>query len=247
MTGEQLEGRNPVVEALQRGRRRVRVVWVDERARPDPKLTHLLELAARQGARVVRVPRAELDRRARGDVHNGVVAEADPLPDVSTTELLDAIYARGEEPFFALADEVQYEQNLGAILRSGLGAGLSGLVVPVRRGAGLSPVVHRVSMGGAEAVPVVREGLSASLAVIRRAGIRVVGADMDGTPFWDADLTGPLAVVLGGESKGLSPTLRARCDAVVAVPLQGGLESLNVSASAALLFFERVRQQRSPR
>ena len=118
------------------------------------------------------------------------------------------------------------------------------MVVPVRRGKGVTAVVQRVAMGAAEEVPVVREGLSSALATLRRAGVRVVGADMDGRPCWSVPMTGPLAVVLGGEDKGLSPTLRERCDDIVSVPLQGGLESLNVSVTAGVLLFEKVRQER---
>ncbi len=239
---QQLEGRNVVLEALQRNRRRVHRIWLDERAREDAKLRRLLALAAERGVAVRRVPRQELDRRARGDVHNGIIAEADPLPRVGVAGLLDGLIGRGEDPFLALADEVQYEHNLGAILRSGLGAGLHGLVVPTRRGAGLSPVVARVAMGAAEEIPVIREGLFSALKKIRRAGVRVIGTDMGGRPPWEVDLTGPVALVLGGESKGLSPTLRERCDEVVGVPLLGGLESLNVSVTAGVVFFERVRQ-----
>lgn len=233
--GDRLEGRNVVLEALVRARRPVRRVWLDAGARPDEKVARILELA---GDRVVRVDRPLLDRMSVTGVHNGVIAEADPFPDLTVRELLDA----HRDPFLVLVDEVQYEHNLGAVLRSALGAGVHGVVVPVQRGKGLTPVVHRVSMGGAEAVPLVREGISSALADIRRAGVTVIGADMDGVPYWEVDMTGPLAIVLGGEDKGLTPPVRKRCDAIVSVPLQGGLESLNVSVTAGILLFERTRQ-----
>ena len=105
-------------------------------------------------------------------------------------------------------------------------------------------MVQRVAMGAGEVVPLVREGLSSALATLRRAGVRIVGADMDGTPVWDLPLTGAVAFVIGGEDKGLSATLRKRCDAVAAVPLEGQLDSLNLSVTAALMFFEKVRQER---
>ncbi|MCB9791659.1 MAG: 23S rRNA (guanosine(2251)-2'-O)-methyltransferase RlmB [Alphaproteobacteria bacterium] len=242
---DRLQGRNPVIEALQRGRRPVRVIRIDDRARMDAKLERLLELARMRGARVLRVPRVELDRLSGGDVHNGVVAEAEPLPSYSVSALLDELIGRGEMPFLALVDELSYEHNLGAILRSALGSGVHGVVLPTRRSVGISAVVNRVSMGGAEAVPVVREGISASIKRCQKAGLKIVGADMGGRPVWDVDLTGPVALVLGGESKGLSPTLAKRCDEIVAIPLMNELESLNVSVTAALLFFERVRQMQA--
>jgi 23S rRNA (guanosine2251-2'-O)-methyltransferase len=233
---ERLEGRNVVLEALERGRRRVHRVWIDRGAKPDRKVARILELA---GARVERVERQVLDRMSQAGVHNGVIAEAEALPELSVAEVLESV----AEPLIVLVDEVQYEQNLGAILRSAMGAGADAVVAPVVRGKGITPVVQRVSMGGAEVVPLVREGISSALAQIQRAGVFVVGADMDGVPPWTLDLSGPLAIVLGGEDKGLTDPIRKRCDAIVGIPLQHGLESLNVSVTAGVLLFERVRQR----
>ncbi|MFN7145161.1 MAG: TrmH family RNA methyltransferase, partial [Myxococcota bacterium] len=232
--GDRLEGRNVVVEALERGRRPVRTIWLDVGARPDDKVARILELAA---DRVKRVERTVLDRMSLTGVHNGVIAEADPLPEPTVRELLEI-----PAPFLVLVDEIQYEHNLGAVLRSALGAGVDGVIIPTQRGKGLTPVVQRVSMGGAEAVPVVRAGISSALADIRRAGVTVIGADMDGVPPWELDLTGPVAFVLGGEDKGLTEPVRKRCDAIAGIPLAGGLQSLNVSVTAGVLLFERVRQ-----
>jgi 23S rRNA (guanosine2251-2'-O)-methyltransferase len=215
----------------------VRTIWLDTGARPDDKITQILALG---GGRIQRVERSMLDRMSLTGVHNGVIAEADPLPEPSVRELLEE-----PEPFLVLLDEIQYEHNLGAVLRSALGAGVTGVIIPTQRGKGLTPVVQRVSMGGAEAVPVSRAGISASLADIRRAGVPVIGADMDGVPPWELDLTGPLALVLGGEDKGLTDPVRKRCDAIVGIPLAGGLQSLNVSVTAGVLLFERARQMAS--
>lgn len=239
---EQLEGRNPVAECLLRGRRRMWRVWIDKGARPDAKIQQILDLASSNGVEVNTVERAWLDRRAENRVHQGIIAEVDPLPEPTMREVLDDTFNAGRLPFFVLADEVSYEHNLGAILRSCLGFGVEGLVLPTRRGAGLSPVVQRVSMGAAEVVPVVREGISSALKPIRDADIRVVGADAGGVPFGEVDLRGPVAFVLGGEGKGLSPTLARKCDVVASIPLHGGLESLNVSVAGAILMYEKRRQ-----
>ena len=241
---DQLEGRNVVFEALKRGRRRVIRVLIDDHARAGGKVDDILALAAAAGVPVIPTPRQELDRRSETGVHNGIIAEAHPLEVPTVAQLLDDLARRGEYPFLALVDEVQYEHNLGAIMRSALGAGVHAVIVPVRRGKGLTPVVQRVAMGAAEEVPLIREGLLSAVATLRRAGVRLIGADMDGAPCWETRMDGPLAIVLGGEDKGLSPPLRDRCDAIVAVPLAGGLESLNVSVTAGVLLFEKVRQDR---
>lgn len=244
MALEQLEGRNVVIEALRRKRRSVRQIFVDQKAKADVKIQEIYNIAQTRGIKISRVERQKLDEMAIGGVHNGVIARAEPLPQLTTSQLLDEIFARGEHPFLVLADEVQYEQNLGAILRSAMGAGVHGVIVPHRRGAGMSPVVNRVSMGGAEAVPVIREGLSSAIKHIKKAGIPLVGADMNGTPMWDVRMSGALALVMGGESKGLSPTLRNKCQRIASVPLASGLDSLNVSVTAGILMFEKCRQDR---
>lgn len=234
-----------VFEALRRRRRKVRKIMLDERAKPGPKVDQILALAAEQKVQVERVSRGALDERSETGVHNGVIALADPLTAPSVAGLLQDLDQRGVHPFIVLVDELSYEHNLGAVMRSAMGAGVHGVVVPVRRGKGLTPVVQRVAMGAAEEVPLIREGLSSALATLRRAGVPIVGADMDGQAPWDLDLSGPLAIVLGGEGKGLSDTLRARCTAIVGIPLQGELESLNVSVTAAVLMFEKVRQDKA--
>lgn len=239
---EQLEGRNPVLEALLRHRRRVHRIWLDLGAKVDDKVGRILQLAEERGTVVQRVPRAKLDKMADGRVHNGIVAHADPLPSFTTRQLLDVVFDAGRAPLLVLADEVTYEHNLGAILRSCLGFGVDGLVLPTRRGASVGPVVQRVSMGAAEEVPIVHEGLSAALKPIRDAGIPVIGADMGGVPLGSARLSGAAAVVMGGEGKGLSPALRKKCDLIVSIPLAGRLESLNVSVAAAVLLYEKRRQ-----
>lgn len=242
--GEQLEGRNIVWEALSRGVRKVHRILLDERANPDVKITRILEAARQQGVSVQRVDRSVLDEACFSGVHNGIIGWAEPLPAFSVRGRLSELEREGIEPFFVLVDEANYEHNLGAVMRSALGAGANAVIIPTRRGAGVTPVVMRVAMGAAEVLPVIREGLSSALATLRREGVRVVGADMDGKPHWTVPMTGPLALVLGGEGKGLTDTLRQRCDDIAGIPLEGDLESLNLSVTASILMFERQRQIR---
>jgi 23S rRNA (guanosine2251-2'-O)-methyltransferase len=239
---DQLEGRNPVLECLQRGQRTVHRIWLDRGARPDPRVSRILKLAERRGVKIERVDRKRLDRMAEGRVHNGVVAHVDEVAVWTAAGLLSHQLEVGIEPFWVLADGLSYEHNLGAVMRSALGFGANGLVIPTRRGASLSPVVQRVSMGAVEVVPVVRESLFAVLKTLKKAGIPTVGADMGGQPMTQARLSGPLALVMGAEGRGLSPKLREKVSRVVSVPLAGGLESLNVSVATAVLMYEKRRQ-----
>jgi 23S rRNA (guanosine2251-2'-O)-methyltransferase len=241
---DQLEGRNPILECLVRARREVRRVWLDTGAKPDPRITRIAELCEAAGVPIERVDRRRLDRMAEGRVHNGIIAQVEPLMRWTTAALLDNLLQQRVDPFLVLADGLQYEHNLGAILRSALGFGVSGVVVPTRRGADpTSPVVQRVAMGAVEVVPVVRESLFVAVSALRRAAVPLIAADAGGIPLGEVDLRGPLALVVGEEGSGLSPTLRDKCDRVVAIPLAGELESLNVSVAAAILMYEKRRQE----
>jgi 23S rRNA (guanosine2251-2'-O)-methyltransferase len=240
---DQLEGRNLVLASLETSLR-IRHIWIDSRAKPDSKIDAIRSAAKRAGVVVTSVLRADLDHVAQAHVHNGVIGFAEPLPAPSLKEVLDAVARDGRDPFLLLLNEVQYEQNLGAILRSAAYSGVDCVITPTRRGATVSPTVQRVAMGGAEEVPVVRQGLMAALATLRRAGVRVIGAESDGESLYsEVDFSGPLALVMGGEDRGLGPKVRERCDEVVRIPRprSGIVSSLNVSVAAGLLLFERVR------
>ena len=240
---DQLEGRNLIIEVMNRKRRKLLKVFMDKSVRRDKKIDQIVGFVQKRNIPLQAVHRKQLDDMSIGGVHNGVIAYAQPLPEVRMEALIDASFSSPEPAFFLLADELNYEHNLGAILRSAAGAGVQGVVIPRKRGKGLTPVVQRVAMGGAEIVPVVREGISSALSKIKKAGIRVIGADMNGQSLFETDLRGPIAIVMGGESKGLSPTLQKKCDAVVSIPLCNNLESLNVSVSAAILLYEKRRQE----
>ncbi len=239
---DQLEGRNPVLECLMRKRRRMITLFLDERARPHPKLDRLLQSAKDQNVQLRRVPRDDLDAISETGVHNGVIAWVAPLNPPSLSGLLDDLDARGVEPFIILVDEPQYEHNLGAVLRSALGAGVHAVVVPRVRGKDVNAVVQRVAMGAAEVVPVIREGISSCLALLARRAVRIVGAEHGGQDHWQVNLTGPVAIVIGGEDKGLTAPILKRCDDVATIPTAGDLQSLNLSVTAAVLMYERVRQ-----
>jgi 23S rRNA (guanosine2251-2'-O)-methyltransferase len=226
---------------------RVREIWIDRRAKPEEKLERLVRLARRQGVDCTPVSRLHLDGVSKTDVHNGLIAFAVPLEQLSLKNVLDRVEAEGREPFLLLLDQVQYEQNLGAILRSSAVAGVDAVVVPTRRGARMSPTVQRVAMGGAEVVPLVRESMTSSVATLSRRGIPIIGAEADGEQlYWEADMTGAVALALGGEDRGLGHKLRQGCTTVVSVPIDssGPVTSLNVSVVAGLLLFERLRQIR---
>jgi 23S rRNA (guanosine2251-2'-O)-methyltransferase len=214
--GDVVYGRRPVAEA-ERGRRRVRRVW-----------------------RAPETPPEELERLCGSPDHQGVVAEVDPYPYADPLALLEA----GGGLLVAL-DQVQDPRNLGAIARSAEVAGAAGLVVPERRAAVVTPATCKASAGAVEHLRIaVARNLADWLGAAKERGWWVWGADAEsGVAPWDADLTGSLVLVLGGEGKGLRPRVAVACDGTLALPRHGRVDSLNVSAAAAALLYEAVRQR----
>jgi 23S rRNA (guanosine2251-2'-O)-methyltransferase len=215
--GDVIYGRRPVAEA-KRGRRRVRRVWTAD------------DLGA-----------AELTELARSPDHQGVVAEVDPYPYAEPAGLL----AEADALVIAL-DQVQDPHNLGAVCRSAEAAGASGVVIPDRRSAAVTGAVCKASAGAVEHLRIGRvRNLADWLAEAKGTeGLWVYGAKAGtASPCWQADMTGPVVLVLGSEGKGIRPRVAAACDAVVSIPVRGRTASLNVSAAAAVLLFEAVRQR----
>jgi 23S rRNA (guanosine2251-2'-O)-methyltransferase len=234
MTREQVYGRHPVREAL-RGRREVFELWATERA-----LAAEPWLRGTPGLRVqVKLDRA-LTAEAGTRDHQGVVAWCAPYPYADAFELAGEAGA-----FLVCLDGVTDPHNLGAVCRSAECAGATGVVVPAHRAARVTPVVCRSSAGAVEHLPLaIVTNLASWIREARRPGLWFWAATADaGTAMWDADLTGDVGLVLGAEGKGLRPLVRRSCDDEIAIPLAGRIESLNVSAAAALLVYEARRQR----
>jgi 23S rRNA (guanosine2251-2'-O)-methyltransferase len=234
MTREQVYGRRAVHEAL-RGRREVVELWATERAlaaEPWLRETH--------GLRIHMKPERVLTADAGTADHQGVVAWCEPYPYADAYEL-----AAAEDALLVCLDGVTDPRNLGAVCRSAECAGASGVVVPAHRAARITAVVCRSSAGAVEHLPVaIVTNLASWIRDVRRPRLWFWAATPDAAaPMWDTDLTGGVGLVLGAEGKGLRPLVRRACDDQVSIPLAGRIESLNVSAAAALLVYEARRQR----
>ena len=209
-------GRRPVAEA-KRGRRRVRRVWTSDD-----------------------LDGGELTRLAGSPDHQGVVAEVDPYPYADPGALLQA-----PDALAVALDQIQDPRNLGAVCRSAEAAGASGVAIPSRRSATVTAAACKASAGAVEHLQVARVGnLADWLARAKDAGAWIYGAEAGAeAPYAQVDLTGKVVLVLGGESKGLRRRVAESCDLLVSIPVRGRVDSLNVSAAAAVLLFEAARQR----
>lgn len=242
-----MEGRQAVRELLRARRRRVHQVLVAEGTEAAGPAGDIVALARAAGVGLRFVSRQHLDALARTDAPQGVVARADPLPVADLATL-----ARRREgsapPFLVVLDGVSDPHNLGAVMRSALGAGATGIVVGAHRSVRVTPVVAKAAAGAVEHLPVaVVAGVAAALNDLSAAGVWTVGLDAGASSsLWDLNVASePVALVLGAEGKGLSRLVAHRCDLVVAVPMRGPLGSLNVAAAAALACFEVSRRRDS--
>ena len=242
-----LIGRQPVLEALERGDLGIEKVMLEQDASGD-RIGAIRAAAEDRGAPVQYVPTARLRHEADGAAHQGVVAitasiryrEVDEmLSDIAST--WDAVQAK--KPLLLVVDRVTDPRNFGAILRSAVAAGTDGAIVPTREMAPLNAAALKASAGTAPRIPIARsDDLAQVLTQLKERGYFVYGAEGTAeTSLWNAEWDRPVAVVMGSEGEGLAPGVADACDELVAIPLRGPVESLNVSVAAGLLLFAAAR------
>src|SRR6266568_1713074 len=238
-------GLNPVRELL-RASAEVSELWLAEGGTRGAAFAELERLARRAEAKVRAAPRAKLDRLAGTDRHQGVVAVVADFRYAELEELLEAAKASGRPPLLVVLDGVEDPHNLGAIIRSALALGAHGVVIPKDRAVGVTPAVAKASAGAGEKIPLARvTNVAQCLEGLKEAGIWSVALAADGDrPLAALDLRGPTALVLGSEGEGLRPLVRRTCDLAAKIPMMGDLDSLSVSASAAVALYEAARQRR---
>ena len=238
-----IEGRNAVIEALRSGENIDKIYLA--KGETDKTLGHIASRAREKGIVVVEADRRKLDGMSRTHAHQGVIALAAMREYVSVQSLLDAAAEKGEAPLLVVCDEISDPHNLGAILRTAECAGAHGVIIPKRRSAGLTAIVGKTSAGAVSYMPVARvANLPATLEELKKRGGWVSGTAAEGaTSPYDADLTGPAAIVIGSEGSGMGRLVREKCDFLVSIPMKGHISSLNASAAAAILLYEAVRRR----
>ena len=237
-------GRRPVAEALAAGRRADRLI-LSRSARPNPELKAILAAARRASVPVEELPADQLTRLAGFDGHQGVLLAVESRRWADLSEILAHAVSAGHDPFVLVLEHLQDPVNFGALLRSAEAAGVDGVIFPERGAAPLSASAVKASAGASEHLLMARVGsLGETLHELKARGVWLVAADQDAPAVaWDANLAGPVAVIVGSEGSGLSGPMRRRCDLLVRFPMSGRVASLNAGVAGALLLFEVVRQR----
>lgn len=235
-------GRNAVSEALKAGRP-IDSLYV-QRGEKSGTLLSIIARAREAGIAVKEADPRKLDHLCGGAVHQGVVAMAAVKEYASLDDAFALAESRGEPPFLLVCDGLEDPHNLGAVIRAAECSGAHGVIVPQRRSAGLSWTVGKSSAGAVEYLPVVRaSNLPSLLDELKSRGVWIYAADMDGSPWCETDFTGPVALVIGSEGRGLGRLVKEKSDFVVSLPMKGHVNSLNASVAAGVLCYEVCRQR----
>ena len=241
---EYIWGRNPVLETLH-SVRQVKRILLAEGQRESPPITAIVAEAEQRHIPVEIVPRGRLDQLSKGAVHQGCMALVADRTYVSTNDLLARAASKNEAPFLLILDAIQDVNNLGSLLRTAEAAGVHGVIIPEHRAAEVNATVVKTSAGATEHLLIAQEtNLTRTIEYLKKQNLWVVGlAGEAQTLYNQADLKGPLALVVGNEGKGISRLVREHCDLLIKLPMHGYINSLNAAVAGSIAVYEALRQR----
>lgn len=238
----QLEGRNAVLEVLKSGRDIEKIIV--QNGNVEGTIRRIAGMARERGIVVQEAARQKLDEMSQTKNHQGVIAIVSEHEYAEVDDILRSAAEKGEKPFIIILDNITDPHNLGAVIRTAECAGAHGVIIPKRRSVGLTAVVGKTSAGALEYMPVARvTNIARTIEELKKQGVWVACADMDGEDYYDASLDGAIALVIGSEGEGVSRLVKEKCDFTVSIPMYGKISSLNASVAGALLMYEVVRQR----
>jgi 23S rRNA (guanosine2251-2'-O)-methyltransferase len=241
---EYIWGRNPVLETLQSSRL-VKRVFIAQGQHEAPVLAAILRVAERRHVPVETVPRSHLDQISNGSVHQGCIALVQERSYATVDDILENAHNKKQAPFLLILDAIQDVNNLGSLLRTAEAAGVHGVIIPERRAAEVNATVVKTSAGATEHLVIAQEtNLSRTIEYLQKQQVWIVGLAGEGETFYTkANLTGPLALVVGNEGKGISRLIREHCDLLIKLPMHGHVNSLNAAVAGSIALYEALRQR----
>lgn len=241
---ELIWGRNPILETL-RAKRRIKRILLAEGQRDAPIINTIVQEAEQQRIPVEIVPRSRLDQMSRGATHQGCIAQVEERHYASTDQILAHAAEKNEPPLLLILDAIQDVNNLGSLLRTAEAAGVHGVIIPQHRAAEVNATVVKTSAGATEHLLIAQEtNLTRTIEYLKQQNIWVVGlAGEAQTLYTQADLTGPMALVVGNEGKGISRLVREHCDLLIKLPMRGDINSLNAAVAGSIALYEVLRQR----
>jgi 23S rRNA (guanosine2251-2'-O)-methyltransferase len=241
---ELLYGIHPVHEALVANRRQVYEIYF-EKGKKSGRLAQLVSLAESRGVLQKTIGSGDLRTLAGATGHQSVVARVSPYPLSSVSDIMQSVQAGKRKPFLLMLDNILDPQNLGAMIRTALCVGIDGVILPKDRSAPPTPAVSKASAGALEHINLTRvTNLVNTIKDFKKSGLWIIGLQKDAEQsIYAGDMTGSIAIVIGGEQKGIRPLVKKNCDFLVSIPQQGSVDSLNASVAAAVAMYEALRQR----
>ncbi len=240
---DQIEGRNSVLELLESGKD-VNKIFVT-RGEKHGSINKILGIAKERKIIVVEKDKKQMDEMAQEENYQGVIAIVPPFEYVEISDILDVAKERNEDPFVIVLDGIEDPHNLGSIIRTAETAGVHGVIIPKRRAVSVNSTVNKASAGAVEHMKIARvTNISDAIEELKQAGLWVCGTAVDTNKYYyNQDLTGPLAIVIGNEGKGIGEKVKKNCDFLVKIPMKGKVQSLNASVSTGIVVYEAVKQR----
>ena len=240
---DQIEGRNSVLELLESGKD-VNKIFVT-RGEKHGSINKILGIAKERKIIVVEKDKKQMDEMAQEENYQGVIAIVPPFEYVEISDILDVAKEKNEDPFVIVLDGIEDPHNLGSIIRTAETAGVHGVIIPKRRAVSVNSTVNKASAGAVEHMKIARvTNISDAIEELKQAGLWVCGTAVDTNKYYyNQDLTGPLAIVIGNEGKGIGEKVKKNCDFLVKIPMKGKVQSLNASVSTGIVVYEAVKQR----
>lgn len=235
-------GRNPILEAINAGHEINKLLVLE--GSKDKNLQKVINAARDKKILIQFVERKLMDKISEGENHQGVIAYVSPYHYYELEELIQLAKEKNEEPLLIICDEITDPHNLGSIIRTANAVGAHGVIIPKRRSAAINQTVVKTSCGAVEYVPVARvTNITQAIKQLQNLGIWVVGTDMDAPLYYEANLTGNIAIVIGNEGEGISRLVKESCDLMVSLPMLGQVSSLNAAVAGSIVMYEAIRQR----
>ena len=240
---DQIEGRNSVLELLESGKD-VNKIFVT-RGEKHGSINKILGIAKERKIIVVEKDKKQMDEMAQEENYQGVIAIVPPFEYVEISDILEVAKERNEDPFVIVLDGIEDPHNLGSIIRTAETAGVHGVIIQKRRAASVNSTVNKASAGAVEHMKIARvTNISDAIEELKKAGLWVCGTAVDTDKYYyNQDLTGALAIVIGNEGKGIGEKVKKNCDFLVKIPMKGKVQSLNASVSTGIVVYEAVKQR----
>ena len=240
---DQIEGRNSVLELLESGKD-VNKIFVT-RGEKHGSINKILGIAKERKIIVVEKDKKQMDEMAQEENYQGVIAIVPPFEYVEISDILEVAKERNEDPFVIVLDGIEDPHNLGSIIRTAETAGVHGVIIPKRRAVSVNSTVNKASAGAVEHMKIARvTNISDAIEELKKAGLWVCGTAVDTNKYYyNQDLTGALAIVIGNEGKGIGEKVKKNCDFLVKIPMKGKVQSLNASVSTGIVVYEAVKQR----